>query len=39
MSETVRDEAEGAATAAARVAGVIVTHGQVATELLTAAAK
>ena len=36
MSETVKVGDEGGA-AAARVAGVIVTHGQVATELLTAA--
>ncbi len=37
MSETVKDEAEGGAAAAGRVAGVIVTHGQLATELLAAA--
>ena len=38
MSETVKDGGEGGAAATtARVAGVIVTHGQVATELLTAA--
>ena len=37
MSETVKVGDEGGAATAARVAGVIVTHGQVATELLTAA--
>ena len=37
MSATVKDEGGGAAPPARRVAGVIVTHGQVATELLTAA--